>query len=215
MDIIEFIRDGSFTFKEVESPINGKLTVKWDINFGYQIMGGGLWQVGGPVRIVWKAAIEKVHSEKPIVKKALILGLGGGSIAKLIREYWPDASITGVDIDPVIVELGKDYLNLGKLDVDIQIDDALHFLKLDKTIYDLICVDTYVGDQFPPQFESEVFLNLLKKHMDNESYAVFNRLYFGDKRKIANAFEKTLESIFNKVNPIYPEAAALYLCQTA
>ena len=61
MDFIEFIRDGSFTFKEVDSPINGKLTVKWDINFGYQIMGGGLWQVGGPVRVVWKAALQKVH----------------------------------------------------------------------------------------------------------------------------------------------------------
>jgi hypothetical protein len=42
-----FFHDGSILFKEVESPINGVLTVKWDITFGYQIMGGGLWQVGG------------------------------------------------------------------------------------------------------------------------------------------------------------------------
>lgn len=207
-----FFHDGSILFKEVESPINGVLTVKWDITFGYQIMGGGLWQVGGPVRTIWKYALDRVKQETE-VSHALILGLGGGSIAKLIRENWKDSKITGVDVDPVIVELGKDYLGLSHLNVDILIGDAYEFLeKAKKVTYDLVCVDTYVGDSFPKQFESPNFLENVKKCLSENGVAVFNRLYYSDKRKAADAFEVELSKHFKFVKSLYPELSALYVC---
>lgn len=210
--ISEFLTGGSVTMKEVHSPINGALTVKWDMGMGYQIMGGGLWQVGGPVLFVWKTALKKVHFHRPVLKNVLILGLGGGSIAQLAREFWGEVPITGVDIDPVIVQLGRDYMNLGKLHVDIHIADAYKILEISKTKkYDLICIDTYVGEEFPEKFESDTFLKLVRSHLSVHGVAVFNRLYYGDKRKIADLFEKKLMKAFPSVFAMYPEVSALYI----
>jgi spermidine synthase len=174
-------------------------------------MGGGLWQVCGPVRTIWKYALDRVKKEQ--VKKALILGLGGGSIARLIRENWKDAAIVGVDIDQTIVDLGKDYLGLSNLDVDIVIGDAYAFLeKARAKQYDLICIDTYIGDSFPKQFESAPFLENVHRVLSPQGLAIFNRLYYAEKRKVADAFEKNLKKHFTNVQPLYPELSALFVC---
>src|SRR3989338_7700264 len=91
---------------------------------GTYIQAGGLTQSGGIVEIIWKKTLKKVKSEEGKVKSALILGLGGGTVAKLIRKNWPEAKITGVDIDPVMIELGKKYLHLDESQVKIKIQDA-------------------------------------------------------------------------------------------
>jgi spermidine synthase len=179
----------------------------WVPNNGGRLVAG--WRA---VRTIWKYAFDRVKQETE-VSQALILGLGGGSIAKLIRENWKDSKITGVDVDPVIVELGKDYLGLSHLNVDILIGDAYEFLeKAKKVTYDLVCVDTYVGDSFPKQFESPNFLENVKKCLSENGVAVFNRLYYSDKRKAADAFEVELSKHFKFVKSLYPELSALYVC---
>ncbi len=211
---MEFLADGSITLKEIVSPYNGKLTVKWDMTSGYQIMGGGLWQVGGPVQTVWEESFKELPDDfSP--KKLLIVGLGGGTIAKLARKKWPNINMTGVDIDEVIVQLGREYLGLGKLNVQIEIGDAFDFVFSQKQKHDLICVDTYQGSTFPEKFQSDEFLTALKKILEKDGIALFNRLYEGRDRTLADKFEKKLEKFFGNVQAIYPKphelANAVYL----
>lgn len=208
--ISEFLTDGSVTLTSVDSPINGTLTVKWDAFAGYQILGGGLWQVGGPVEDIWRVVLRTINNEGFVPKNCLILGLGGGTIAKLVRKNWSDVIITGVDIDPVIVDLGKKYMNLNKLGVDIHISDAATFKSNQK--YDLICVDMYVGDKFPEKFEQSGFLQSVRELLSKNGKVIFNRLYYGTKRKDADLFEKKLKTIYPIVKAHYPEVSALYEC---
>jgi spermidine synthase len=129
-----------------------------------------------------------------------------------------------VDIDSEIVELGKKYLGLDKIPVDIKIQDAFKFVQTTnderpfgkaqgkpKTKYNLICVDLYVGDEFPERFESDAFLRLIHRMLSVHGIAVFNRLYYGEKRKTALAFGKKLEKIFKTVDYVYPEANLMLL----
>lgn len=195
--------------EEKESKINGKIQVVKSLGFGTYIQVDGLTQSGGVVYEVWKSALKKVKGEKLKVNSCLILGLGGGSAAKLVRKMWPDAKITGVDIDPVIVELGKNYL---ELEVDEFVEaDAAGFFKNKKKKYDLILIDTYVGDKYPENFENEDFLMLIKNHLNKDGVAVFNRLYWDEKRKLAHEFLKKLESVFEDVLPFYPEANIMFI----
>src|SRR3990172_2235063 len=119
---------GIKVLEEVESPINGKLTVVRDLAWGTYIKGGGLTQSGGVAEKVWRSSLNKVKGEAHVVKECLILGLGGGGIAKIVRKNWPQTKIVGVDIDPIIVDLGKKYLGLDKLDVEIVIQDARDYI---------------------------------------------------------------------------------------
>ncbi|KKR69202.1 MAG: hypothetical protein UU12_C0046G0006, partial [Candidatus Woesebacteria bacterium GW2011_GWA2_40_7b] len=118
---------GTKILEERESKYNGHLRVVKNIGLGTYIQAEGLTQSGGIVETIWKSTLKRIHKSLATNHKTLILGLGGGTVAKLIRKLWPKAKITGVDIDPLIVELGKKYLGMGKYDVDIQIADALRF----------------------------------------------------------------------------------------
>lgn len=201
---LEFLKDGSATLKQVHSPINGELTVKWDILSGYQIMGGGLWQVGGPVETVWKAGIKEIKKRSLPIQDALILGVGGGTTAKLIRENWQNSKIVGVDIDPLIIKLGEEYLGLKKLDVELIVADAFTWTQKNKKKFDAVCIDTYVGDSFPPQFASPEFLECVKKLINKDGVVIFNRIFESSQRKASDGFLKSLKAVFSNVKEVYP-----------
>ena len=220
--IIDFL-SGTKILEEAESPINGKITVIQSLAFGTYIQVGGLTQSGGIIHDVWKKPLQKIRNSKFETRNCLILGLGGGTVVKLVKKLWPKAKITGVDIDPVMVKMGKKYLGLDNKGVKVHIGDAYDFLnqklkaknqndisKIKK--YDLVLVDLYVGDEFPKKFESEPFLIRTRNNLAHNGTVVFNRLYYGDKRSQAVKFCEKLERIFSKVEVVYPEANVMYIC---
>lgn len=203
---------GTYLVKVIKSPINGNISVVKSLAFGTYLSVGNLTQSGGVVYEIWNKTIKKLKKEKLKVKSCLILGLGGGSVARIVRNYWQDCSIIGVDIDPLMVSLGKKYLNLDKYKTDVVIDDAKNFLKKSKKKFDLICIDLYVGDNFPKKFETDDFIKMTKDHLSKNGVVVFNRLYYDEKRSLAMKFMKKLEKYFKSVFPFFPEANVMFIC---
>jgi spermidine synthase len=205
---------GTIVLDEVESPINGKITVLKSLGLGTYLQVEGLTQSGGILVDIWKTTIKKIHERKQDVNSCLILGLGGGTVAQLVMKDWPDAVITGVDFDPVIVDLGKKYLGLENVQIKLFIKDAFEYcqeaVNEDKK-FDLILIDLYKGSEFPAQFEGEQFPMLILRLLRDEGLAVFNRLYSAEKRPQAVKFGNGLEKIFKKVEAFYPEANVMYI----
>ena len=195
---------GTKILEERKSRYNGNVKVLRSLGFGTYIQVNNLTQSGGVVESIWRETLKNLKTKK--LKNCLILGLGGGTVAKLIRKYWPESEITGVEIDPMMIELGKKYLGLNNTKVIIQ--DAYEFIKKNKEKYDLVIVDLYIGDEFPEKFEKEEFLNKLTKN----ELVIFNRLYFAEKRKEAVKFGNKLEKIFPKVDWFYPQANLMFFC---
>lgn len=218
--------EGRVVLTKVNSPINGELIVIRDLAFGTYIHGGGLPQSGGLAEMIWKSSLNEIKSQEFAPKKVLIVGLGGGSIAKLVRKNWPKAEITGVDIDETIVALGKKYMGLDKYDVNIIIADAYDLITNPTSPkatlgaqYDLICFDTYVGENFPKKFESKAFIKEVKKLLSKDpsgaeagGKSIFNRLFGPEDRDGAISFESTLMEIFTNVERVYPEANVMFVC---
>jgi len=198
--------------EEIDSKVNGKIKVVRSLGFGTYIQVDNLTQSGGIINAIWKGVLRKIKSQKLKVKNCLILGLGGGTVAKLIHKNWPEAEITGVDLDPVMVEMGKKYLELDKIPIDIRIQDAYKFEY--KIKYDLIIVDLYLGREFPAKFESDHFIECTRPGLVHSGLVIFNRLYFGDQRPKAVRFGNKLKKFFNKVDFVYPQANLMFLCQT-
>lgn len=204
---------GRKVFEEVESPINGRLTVVKDLAWGTHIMAGGLTQSGGIAEKIWKTTLSRLFRSKLSNHKSLILGLGGGSIAKIIRKLWPESQIIGVDVDPIIIDLGVRYLGLDVSKVSIVVQDAYEFVKrTSRKKHDLICVDMYVGDSFPEKFETEEFLGYIFRSLFPSGVVVFNRLYYGKKINEVNMFEEQLRKVFAKVEVVHPEANVMFVC---
>src|SRR5258708_29832583 len=75
--------------EEVESPINGKLTVVKDLTWGTYIKAGGLTQSGGILTAVWKETLSKVINEKGNISNCLILGRSEERrVGKECRSRW-------------------------------------------------------------------------------------------------------------------------------
>ena len=196
--------------EEVDSPINGKIRVVRSLGLGTYIQVENLTQSGGLVDGFWRHSLGGIKKKKLEVKNCLILGLGGGSAAMRVKKLWGEAEITGVDVDPLMIELGRKYLGLTGLEVVIS--DAGDFIKRGNKKYDLILVDTYVGYEFPKKFEEMGFLTAVKKSLAPAGIAVFNRLYMADKRPQAVEFGEKLEKVFKKVDAVYPEANVMFIC---
>lgn len=207
---------GTKILEERKSKFNGKLRVVKTLGMGTYIQADGLTQSGGIVETIWKQTLRRINNLQFTVNNCLILGLGGGTVAKLVRKKWPEAKITGVEIDSLMVELGKRYLDLDKFNIDIKITDAHEFLTYHSSLktneYDLVVIDLYQGDKFPDKFESENYIHLVRTVLSSGGIAVFNRLYFGDKRPMAVKFGRKLEKVFAKVDWYYPEANLMLIC---
>ena len=216
MGLSENLFTGVKILEEVESKANGKIVVVKRLGFGTYIQVEGLTQSGSVVYDVWRSTLRKVKKSKIPIKNILILGLGGGSTAIISRKYWPNSNITGVDVDPVIVEMGGKYMGLGDVEMDIRICDGEKFVReavKDKRKYDLVLIDMYVGYEVPDKFEKRDFLEKVRSLIDGNGLVVFNRLYFGEKRKLAIKFADKLEEIFPLVNYFYPEANIMFICK--
>jgi len=205
---------GTKVLDERYSPFNKNIKVIKTLGLGTYIQVDGLTQSGGIVKGIWKKTLKKILNSKTQINNCLILGLGGGSASRIVKKYWPQAKITGVDIDPVIIEMGKKYLGLDKLEVKIVIEDAYGWLDRNskKNKYDLVLVDIYKGYDIPEMFETDKFLDLIVKTLTNKGITVFNRLYFNEKRSKAIKFAKKLEKVFSKVDYFYPEANIMFIC---
>lgn len=192
------------------SKFNGELKVIKSLGAGTFIQSDGVTQSGGIVESIWKSTLWHIaYSINP--KHCLILGLGGGTTAKLIKKFWPDAKITGVEIDPDMIDLGKKYLNLDKFDVDIKVTDAA---KPIRQKFDLVIVDLYQGNSLPTKFTTEQFSRLVYGYVNNKGgVAVFNRLFSEDKKSEALNFSEILRKVFKKVEVFYPPANLMFVCR--
>lgn len=201
---------GTTILEERESKYNGHLKVIKTFGMGTYIQAGGLTQSGGIVESIWKSTLKQIKTKD--IDEILILGLGGGTLAKLLRKKYPIARIIGIEIDSIMIELGKKYLNLDEYGIDIKILDV-NKLKIKDNSHDLIIVDMYQGDNFPKEFESDKFLNSLKNTLKENGTLVINRLYFGNKRPDTVRFGNKLEKIFENVKWFYPEANLMLICK--
>lgn len=199
---------GTTILEEKESKYNSNLRVVKTFGIGNYIQAGGITQSGGIVESIWKSTLKKI---KDVKNNILVLGLGGGTLAKLLRKKFPESKIDGYEIDPMMIEFGKKYLKLDDFGIDIKIKDV-NKVKFKNDYYDLIIIDMYQGTNFPKEFESEVFIKKIKLSMADNGTLIINRLYYGEKRPDTVRFGNKLEKIFKNVVWHYPEANLMFIC---
>ncbi len=78
-------------------------------------------------------------------RRVLVLGLGGGSAARLLRALAPDARIVGVERDAGVLRAARRHFDLGALGLEIVQADAREFLARERRRFDLVIDDVFVG----------------------------------------------------------------------
>jgi spermidine synthase len=215
--LIQKLFRGYSVLERVESKINGQIEVREDIFGKRGIFVNKLSQSCHLVEKLWQKPLKKLQNSKTPISNVLVLGLGVGSVAKVIHKFFPKAKIIGVEIDPIMIKLGKKYFNLSTVkNLKIKVKDAIscfHDLNHESKNFDLVLVDLYVGDRVPKEATKEAFIKNVKKSLSPSGVAIFNRLYYGEKKKEANQFEAQLKKIFSQVEPVQTSASIFFLCR--
>jgi spermidine synthase len=95
---------------------------------------------------VWDALAAPVLLLPPARRGSiLLLGLGGGSVARVVRALAPRARIVGVEIDAEVVRMARRWFDLDALGIEVVRDDAESFLVRNRRRFDAIFDDIFVG----------------------------------------------------------------------
>jgi SAM-dependent methyltransferase len=78
-------------------------------------------------------------------RSVLILGLGGGSAARVARALAPAARIVGVEIDERVLDLARRHFGLDGLGAEVVRADAARFLAASRERFDAVLEDVFVG----------------------------------------------------------------------
>lgn len=95
---------------------------------------------------VWDALALPVALFEGSSPRVLLLGLAGGTVARVVRAAAPGARMVGVELAPNVIEAARASMDLDALGVEVHVEDALVFLKRHGT-YDLVIEDCFSGGE--------------------------------------------------------------------
>lgn len=118
----------------------------------------------------------------------LILGVAGGSVIKtLVNEIEYKGKMTGVEIDPDIIEVANKYFNLNLIQqLDIVIDDAFEFVLKTRQKYDLIIIDIFEDIHMPNFLFESFFSNKICSLLNDKGFVLFNTMILDEAHNIRN-----------------------------
>ena len=195
-----------YPIKEYQTPsqINKNIEVTWNngelvldsknTNFSY-----------GSLQLVMDIGIQNIDQEKiSTFKNTLLLGVAGGCVINVLKKYNYSGKITGVELDPQIIIVAKQYFKLDKfVDLELIEGDANDFVKKTNKTYDLIIVDVFQDDIMPDFLFSDDFIENLKGILLQNGVILFNTIATLSYEFERNStFEKKIKKHFSKVKKI-------------
>ena len=123
----------------------------------------------------------------------LILGVAGGSVIETLKKDIKfKGKITGVEIDPVVVEIANTYFGLKEYkNVEIVIDDAFEFVLKAKEKYDLIVIDVFQDTKMPNFLFEDFFINRINFLLNINGFILFNTMVLSFEERRRNAVYKS------------------------
>jgi spermidine synthase len=161
------------------------------------LVTGGPWDY-----MLLGSAFQPARAAPVTPRRVLILGLAGGTAARQIRAaFGPSVDITGVEIDPQIVDVGRRFFHLDDAGVHVAVEDARYWLATrpaaDK--YDVIVMDAYRQPYIPFHLTTREFFDLARQHLAPDGVAVVNAGRTPSDFRLVGALASTMAATYNNV----------------
>jgi spermidine synthase len=127
------------------------------------------------------------------LERVAILGNAGGTTARAMGVYYPDAEIDGVELDPAVTEAGRRFLGLeDNPRLHVHTADARPFLRRSEGGYDLIVVDAYRPPYVPFYLATREFFELVRERLAPGGIVALNVASVPGDTRLARAIATTL-----------------------
>ncbi len=109
------------------------------------------------------------------VRSALLLGLGGGSLAKALRHARPRLKIDAVEYRQLVIDMAARFFDLPDDEYfNVYCEDARYFINSTNASYDLIFADLYLADGMDEIQLSDAFLEHCQQRLTENGILVVN-----------------------------------------
>lgn len=178
------------------SGINQEMTLFKPLIGEWSLFGFGINLSGSYVENIWLGVFKIFNKSGFKPKDILLLGLGAGSAFFAAKKIWPQACLTGVDIDQTMIEISQKIYSPNftrclvneffrnqpatpksaeiSLPVKIFKIDALSFLKDNQDKFDLVLIDIFEGRRIAPVVLAKEFISWVRKALRTKGRVAVN-----------------------------------------
>lgn len=138
---------------------------------------------------------------KPDPHRALVMGLGGGTIVKQLWRDHPHLHIDAVELDPEVIEVACALFSVPEDRVEIVCGDGREALGLLPSDYDIVIVDAFDDDHVPRHLTTEEFMREARDHMTPDAVIVWNVFgaIYGPHSKTFRSMYRTAANVWRNV----------------
>ena len=149
----------------------------------HSVLTGGVWDAFLALPPLLGRPLERVA----------ILGNAAGTTARELSKYYPDAKVDGVELDPAVSRVGREYFGLGEQpNTTVHDADARPFLRSTDERYDLIVVDAYHQPYVPFYLATREFFALVRDRLEPGGMVALNVAAVPDDKRLVNAIGRTV-----------------------
>jgi spermidine synthase len=187
---IQVVQDGSKT----ELVLNEGQAIH-SIYDSRSLITGGPWDY-----FVLGSYFRPAQATEPTPRRVAILGLAGGTAARqYAAAYGQSVDVTGVEIDPAILDVAHRYFHLDEPNVHPVVQDARYWLATERARYDVIVMDAYRQPYIPFHLTTREFFQLVADRLTPGGTAVVNAGRTATDYRLVSALASTMRAVFPNV----------------
>jgi predicted membrane-bound spermidine synthase len=141
----------------------------------HSIYAPGMVLVGG----VWDYFLVAPYFNNPPFRSVdvgslALIGSAAGTIAKQYTAVYGPIPIDGAEIDPAIIEVGRQYFDMTEPNFRAVAQDGRYFLANSDRTYDVIAIDAYRPPYIPFHLTTREFFQQVREHLTPEGVVAIN-----------------------------------------
>ncbi len=136
------------------------------------------------------------------IERVAVIGLAAGTIARQYTAVYGPVAIDGIEIDPKIVQAGRDYFAMKQPNLNVIVSDGRYALAHSTQRYDVIGIDAYRLPYIPWHLTTREFFQQARAHLADSGVLVVNVGHTDDDYRLVEAMAATLQSVFPAVHVI-------------
>ena len=131
--------------------------------------------------------------------RVAILGNAAGTTARAYEEFFPETRVDGVEIDPELSEIGREYFDMNNPRLHLYHEDARPFLRRIDAEYDQISVDAYRQPYIPFYLTTVEFFETVRDRLRPGGVLVVNAGHPEGQDDLEKVLTATIGEVFPNV----------------
>jgi predicted membrane-bound spermidine synthase len=133
------------------------------------------------------------------VRRIALVGLAAGTTARQATAVYGPIPIDGFELDPKIIQVGRQYFDENLPNLSVHIGDGRWNLDQSQHHYDIIAVDAYRPPYIPPHMTTQEFYRICFDHLTEKGSLTINVGSVPGDRRLINGLATTIATIFPSV----------------